>query len=386
MISSAFLVLALVAPSADAAPAEAPSEASSPKSTVAALDERITLRLEKADLSQVLERLATLLGKTLILQPGVEGLVTIDAPDMPVTKVLQMVMTSSKVSIRLEGDRMFVSRTGENPPEGPGRPGEDELSRAFLADASLPRRPAAEKPPRFAGAFEFRAEGAGAPTVWELGDTLGTVTLPGCAAPIPVVLLPGDLFDGIPRIVFADAGRGGQALARIVAPEGTVRLPECAAPLSVRTRASKEGSPKAVPLRQSGTYMLKGRLREVRADSEEVLSEPRVGLPVGVVGTMKSGTQSVSSSGAPLNQVVVMHVGILSATDDDAFLVCSVSVVRDVEPAPGQPPVTIRVARADESLRVTYGKTERVTVSSTYGRGQSALVLELTLEKIPEKR
>jgi hypothetical protein len=387
MMFPALLALALLLPAGEAGATAASPGAAAPASTAAALDDRITLKLEKADLSQVLERLATLLGKTLILQPGTEGLVNLDAKEVPISDVIAGLQTSHGISVRLEGDRMFVTKAGEKPRLGPGKPDDEALSRAFFADSSLPRRAAAEKPKRFGGSFEFRAEGdGGAPAVWEIGQALGTVTLPGCAGPMPVLLFDGDFFDGIPRIVIMGNRRGGPALARIAAPEGTVRLPDCIAPLTVKARDSKEGASKAVPLSQPGAYLLNGQLLEVRADGDEVLSAPRVVLPAGEAGTMESGSQFPGASGALLNQGIRMNVAILSAGDNDALVACSVSVTRDVEPEPGQPPVTIRVARADESLRLAYGKPERVTVSPTYGRGQSALVLELTLEKLPEKR
>ena len=141
-----------------------------------------------------------------------------------------------------------------------------------------------------------------------------------------------------------------------------------------------------MPLPQSGQFQLTARIVESGAHGDDVLAEPRIGLGAGDVATAQSGSQYETRSGAALSQSIRMSASILSPTDSDALVACSVSVTRDVEPAPGQPPLTIRIARADESLRLAYGKPERVTVSPTWGRGHSALVLELTVERVPMKR
>jgi hypothetical protein len=379
MMSSALLALVLALPAEAAGFSAEPHEAAAPASTEAMLGERISLKLEKADLGQVLERLATLLGKTLILQPGIKGAVTLDVRETPVSDVLSGLQTSHALSIRLEGERMYVSKAGEK--LSAGRPDDERLSLAYLADTSLPRRPAAERPKRFEGSFEFRDE-AGRTTAWEVGATPGTVTLPGCAGPIPVSLLPGDAFDEIPRVVVGP-GRGAAALARIVAPGAGFRLPECSAALTLKALESREGIPKAVPLPQAGQYQLAIRILEAGAGGDEVLSEARITLVAGEVGTIQSRSQKAAASGVLLNQSIRMIAAVLSAGDADALVACSVSVTRDVEPEPGQPPLTIRIARADESLRLAYGKPARITVSPTYGLGHSALVLELTVDRIP---
>lgn len=376
------LALALAPPAAEPGASGSPSAASG---TQAALGERITLNLRKADLGQVLERLATLLGKTLILQPGIEGTVTLDARETPVSEVIAGLEASHALSIRLQGDRMFVTKAGEKLRVGPGKPDENGLDVAFLADASLPRRLASDKPKRSGGFFEFRDEGTGGSATWEVGDTLGTVTLPGCAGPIPVSLLPGDSFDGIPRVVFGPAG-GAPALARIVAPGASFRLSECSAPLTLEALGPREGVPKAVPLAQAGQVRLTAEIIEAGADGDTVLAAPRIAVSVGEVGTIQSGSQRAAPTGVLLTQAIRMNAVVLSAGDSDALVACSVSVTRDAEPEPGQPPLTIRVARADESLRLDYGKPARITLSPTYGRGRSALVLELTVERVSRKR
>lgn len=378
------LALALVL----APPAAGPEASGSPSAAsgaLAPLDEKITLNLRKADLGQVLERLATLLGKTLILQPGIEGTVTLEARETPVSEVLAGLQASQALSIRLQGDRMFVTKAGEKLRVGPGKPDESGLDVAFTADTSLPRRLVSDKPKRSGGFFEFRDEGAGGSAVWEVGDTPGTVTLPGCAGPIPVSLLPGDAFDGIPSVVFGPA-RGTRTLARIVAPGASFRLPECSAPLTLKALAPREGVPKAVPVSQVGQFQLTAQILEAGADGDMVLAAPRIALAAGEVGTVQSGSQRAASTGLPLIQAIRMNAAVLSAGDADALVACSVSVTRDVEPEPGRSPLTIRIARADESLRLDYGKPARITVSPTYGRGHSALVLELTVDRIPAKR
>jgi hypothetical protein len=370
------LALVLAPPAAGPEASGAPPAASGAR---ALLDEKITLNLKDADLGQVLDRLATLLGKTLILQPGIDGTVTIDIREAPVSEVLASLQTSHALSIRLEGERMYVTKAGEKLRRGPGKPDEEGLDLAFLADTSLPRRLASDKPKRFDGSFEIRAEdGTG---VWEIGGSLGTVTLPGCAGPLPVILLPGDFFDGVPRVVFGPA-RGGAGLARSVAPGGTVRLPDCSAPLTLKALDSRDGASKAVPVSQAGQYQLAVKILEAGA-RDELLSAPSIAMRAGEVAALQSKD---AGSHDLLGQGVHMNVAVLDMGETDALLVCSVSVTRDVEPARGEPPVTIRIARADESLRLTYGKPERVTVSPTYGRGYSSLVLELTLERLAEKR
>lgn len=383
MMTPLALALALAVTPLDAEP-EAAGPPSTATGTRALLDEKITLNLQKADLGQVLERLATLLGKTLILQPGVEGTVTLEVRETSVSDVLSGLQASHALSIRLEGDRMYVKKVGEKTSQGAGKPDAEALDRAFLLDTSLPRRPSAAKPKRFDGSFEFRDD-AGGSAIWEIGTTLGTVTLPGCARPIPVSLFPGDAFDGIPRVVLGPA-RGAAALARIVAPGARVRLPDCQAPLTLRALDSRERASKAAPLLPAGQYQLTAQILEAGAGGDEVLSAPHLQLAGGEVGTIQSGSRESAASGALLGRAIQMSVAILSAGDSDALLACSVSATRDVEPGRGEPPVTIRIARADESLRLPFGKPERVTVSPVYGRGHSALVLELTLERLPEKR
>jgi hypothetical protein len=257
MMSSLALALALaLAPlAAEAEGSGAPSAASG---TRALLDEKITLQLEKADLGQVLERLATLLGKTLILQPEIEGTVSLEVRETPVSKVLAGLQTSHALSIRFEGERMYVTKAGEKA-RGAGKLDDETLDRAFLSDTTLPRRPTAEKPKPFDGAIEFRDD-AGGSSVWEIGAAPGTVTLPGCARPIPVSLLPGDAFDGVPRVVFGPSR--GEGLARVVAPGGTVRPPDCSARFALEARASRDGVSKAVPVSQAGQYQLGVRILE----------------------------------------------------------------------------------------------------------------------------
>jgi hypothetical protein len=238
------------------------------------------------------------------------------------------------------------------------------------------------KPKRFAGSFEFR-DGAGGSAVWEIGGISGTVTLPGCARPMPVILLPGDAFDGVPRLVFSPPARGAAALARIVAPGATVLLPDCSSPLSIKALDTTDGVSKAVPLSQAGPYALTARILEAGPRGDEILSEASARLTGGQASTLET---RAAIPGVPLGQGIRMSFAVVAAGDDDALLACSLSVTRDVEPAPGDPPVTIRIARADESLRLVYGKPERITVSPVYGGGRSALVLEVTLGRIPAKR
>jgi hypothetical protein len=299
---------------------------------------------------------------------------------------------------------MYVKKAGEKARTGPGKLDDEALDRAFLSDGSLPRRPAAEKPKHFDGSFEFREDGSGVSAVWEIGS-LATVTLPGCSVPLPVILLPGDTFDGIPRVVFGTP-RGTFALAiekvtgrsepvqpeayryaaRIVAPGASFRLPECSAPLTLKALGSRDGASKAVPVLQAGRYLFTVQILEAGAGGDEVLSAPKISLPLGEVGGIQSGLQRAAASSGLLSQGVQANVAVLDAGDTDALVACSISVTRDVEPGPGQPPVTIRIARTDESLRLSYGKPERITVAPTYGRGHSALVLELTLDRAPGKR
>lgn len=375
------LTLALGSPAAEPEASGAPPPASGPR---AHLDERVTLNLKEADLGQVLERLATLLGKTLILQPGIEGTVTLEARESRVSDVIAGLQTSHALSIRLDGERMYVTKAGERARTGPEKPDDEALDRAFLSDGSLPRRPAAEKPKHFDGSFEFREEGSGGSTVWEIGS-LATVTLPGCSVPLPVMLIPGDTFDGIPRVVFGPA-RGTAALARIVAPGASFRLPECSAPLTLKALGSRDGASKAVPASQAGQYLLTVQILEAGAGGDEVLFAPRIQLAAGAAGTLQSGSPETAAAGVLLDRGFHTSVAVLDAGDTDALVACSISVTRDVAPGHGQPPVTIRIARADESLRLSYGKPERITVSATFGRGHSALVLELTLERPVEKR
>jgi hypothetical protein len=340
------------------------------------LDEKITLSLKEADLGQVLDRLATLLGKTLILQPGIGGRVTLEIRETKVADVLAALEADHGLTVKLEGDRMYVTRAAEKAPAGAGNPDADTLDRAFLADDALPRRPASETPPQFEGAFGFRGEAGARAAAWDIGGSLGTLALPGCSSEVAAVRLPGDLFDGVPRVALAPAGA---RLARIVAPGGNVRLPDCAGSFTLEALTSPEGASTPAPAARGGVLRLGVEVLEASAGGDEVLAAPHLRLAAGEVGTMQSGSRRPGGAGG---QTIHMSFAVLDAGTADALVACSISVTRDVAPAPGSPLVTIRVARADESLRLEYGKPARVNVSPTYGRGLSSLVLALTLERL----
>jgi hypothetical protein len=389
MIPTLILAFALVAAPADATAAGAspPDDArgqaavSLPKTPDPRLAEKITLDLKMADLRNVLEQIATLLGATPIIEPGAVGgsLLTMNVRDASVGSIIERLETSHGLSIRLEGRSLLVSK--RSAPSLPSRAANEITDRELLEDPSLPRR--RQGPPPALGPFiELRPEGSGASSVWAIKG-MGRITLPGCNGPTVVAPLSPDYFDGLPRLAFLSSDPTRFTPARIVTPGGApFRLSECPFTLTASTADGAAREPDA--LRLPGQFLLRMRLLEVSHDDEVPVVLPNVVSAGGLPFSVRTGARTPRGSAASGNEIW-LGGAILDADDRQAIVALSVNVMRDVDSGEGSPSQNILLAHAEQSLRVTLGQPERLTVSSTWGRGRSALVLELTVEPVKPK-
>lgn len=389
---AALLLVALVAPSLPAA-AAAPSPATSVQA--ARLDDRVTLNLADASLKDVLQRVAELLGVTPIFYPGLESLksVTLDVRSLPIRDILHELEKSHGLSILVTNDRMVVSRAGAAGRFRLEKLDDEAFDREILADASLPQRKQGPPPRPPRRLMEFRSAGPGQPSaVLLLESRPHRVTLPGCSGPTTLIALPRDSFDGIRRLAIKNESSGGPP-ARIVTPgqrDGEpgrpFRLPECAFDLTVAEGGSV-GEPAAAvpPVASAGTYLVTLRLIEVGNYGETAWAGPMEfegRLDESFLARWGAANPRTIESGKHLVTGVQIGGAVLEMSDTNASVALWVTVTRDVAGPQGEV-VTVRAARVEQSLRVDLGQPQRLTVSPTYGRGRSALVLELTVERAP---
>jgi hypothetical protein len=369
---AALLAMAPVLPGG-AAPTSAPHTAAAPA------DEKVTLNLKDADLTKVLENFATLIGVTPIIAPGVGGTVTLEA-HASIPELLRDLERSFQITIRIADGRMFVSKAAEPP----SRLDDDAADLRYLANVALPRRPTAAAPKRFDGDVEIRAS-AGESRIYSLASA-GGVTIPGCPSGLAILPLPGDRFDGLPGLVLKGEGILPRVLSLSLDEFVPVELPGCPGPISLRLQPSSARAIAPVPLRAFGQFQIQLQILDVGAHGETVLSAPRVQVEGGEPATMQSGTTRRSSSGIALMQTVQAALAVVDASEEQATVALSSAVLRDVDPKDGGSPVTIRIARARESARLAFGKAQRIVLSPTFGRGDSALVLDVMIERAPERR
>ena len=376
---------AAAAPAADVAAPEAGAERESlpRKAADGRLEQRITLQLKDADLRNVLEKMAALLDATPIIEPGaVDGSkVSIEVHDTPVVKIFQMLAKSHDLSIVLDGKSLLVSKISAQPRKA----SDDQISdRDLLADGSLPRR-REEPPPSRGPHIEIRPDGPGRiSSVWSIRG-IGQITLPGCTGPILVAPLGSDAFDGLPRLAFPSSDLERFSAGRIARAEAPFRIPECPFDLTFTTADGAAQEPGNGRAQGQGMFLMKTRLLEVSPTAEDhVLSAPKVASPVGAAATIRTGWRTAQGSPTTGNEFV-MSATVLLADESQAVIALVANLLRPVDLRDGTPPQTIRLAHAEESLRVKLGQPERITVSSTWGRGRSALVLEIIVERFPAK-
>lgn len=390
------LATLLAAPSARAA-SLSDGASSPPPDRKEILRTPIDIELKGASLKDVVEKIAILLEATPIVAPGVEGRIDVRFTATPLSKVLDALMAASGTTIRLAGDRLYVYPAGN----GERTPLSDEdLDRKLLADRSLPRRPAGEAARKSTNVLEFRADEPDAETVTYRIDRHAVLALPGCfhtvtpLSGVEVVPLGGDPFDGSKRLAFFewDAPRTSEGLPdriRIVSVpgDGTPALPAlslsgCRSPYLIRARSDGPAQEPLARLYSARQFMATMAILEVGPEGERALSSPRIQTVENVMATVMTGSQRLSASGASLETRTRVEFTPVASSGDEAWLAVVATISRDVEPAAGAPPVRIRVASAAETLRVRLGETETVVLSSTYGQGESALILTVKVEEV----
>lgn len=351
-----------------------------PASAAAAVptDEKITLSLKDADLTKLLENFATLLGVTPIIAPDVRGSVTMDA-HASIGELLHKLERDFQLTIRVADGRMLVSKIAKAPPVLD----DDAADQRYLSDASLSRRAAATPPKRFGGSIEFQTN-AGAPRIYSLARS-GEISIPGCPSGLAIFPLDHDGIDGLPALAIRAEG----ILPRILSPslEETIPLeiPGCAGPLAVRLKPSNPGDLSAAPLPNFGEFVIQPQVTRVTIKGEEVLSAVRIQTLGGETAAVTSTSDRHTGSSLLLHQTIQTAVVIVDASEKEATVAISSAILRDIDPGHGGAPVTIRVAGARESARLAFGKTHRIVLSPTYGHGDSALVLVLTVDRVPGK-
>jgi len=358
-------------------PAGAKDTEASPR-TADPAGEKVTLSLRDAELTKVLENIATLMRVTPIIAPGVSGTVTMDT-SAPIREILRDLEKSFHLTIRIADGRMNVSRSAVPMPSF-----DDEAADArYLADPALPRRPAAAVPRPYDGAAEIRTT-TGEFLTYSL-STPGGISVPGCKFGLSILSLAGDRFDGLPALVLMGDGILPRLLSPSLDETASAVLPGCSGPLSIRLSPSSAGAAAPAPLPPFGDFQFQVQITEVSARGEEVLFAPRVQTRGGESASMEGSTRR-SPAGPILLQSIQTALVVVDANEKYATVALSGSVLRDVVPGDGGPLMTIRIAHARESGRFEFGKSQRIVLAPTYGRGDSALVMDVVVERTPARK
>lgn len=384
------------------APASASPEAPPPASSSgpsARLDEAVTLKLEDASVRGTLEQLAALAGVTPVLAKSVVGTLRLDLEAVPLREALSKIEKAAGLSIRVAEGRLLAGKPGE---DGRRAPADDAaLDRALLADPSLPRRPAKARPAEGASAVEVRPQG-GVPVVVPLSGAAQPVRLPGCGAggkagaAFELAPLAPDAFDGRRRVVLIGAGPAARPLSRVVLPRragdaedgGTLRLPGCETAFDLVEVPSEESGRAAAPKPALGSSSAPRtrvflELREIPATGDATGEETLLAGPsVEAQGVSAWSTLTMSSAPSapgPIRSFVQLAGSFLRVEGDAVLLAVAATVIREIDPPDGSPRVALLRARSAESLWLRRGRTERLVLSSTYGDGASALVLDVTI-------
>ena len=359
--------------------AKEPADAGASPRTADPAGEKVTLSLRDAELTKVLENIATLMRVTPIIAPGVSGTVTMDT-SAPIREILRDLEKSFHLTIRIADGRMNVSRSAVPMPSF-----DDEAADArYLADPALPRRPVAAVPRPFDGAVEIRTT-TGEFLTYSLA-TPGGISVPGCKFGLSILSLAGDRFDGLPALVLMGDGILPRLLSPSLEETASAVLPGCPGPLSIRLSASSAGAAAPTPLPPFGDFQLQIQITEVSARGEDVLFAPRVQTHGGESAAMQSGSTRRTLAGLTLLQSIQTALVVVDANEKYATVALSGSVLRDVVPGDGGPLMTIRIAHARESGRFEFGKSQRIVLAPTYGRGDSALVMDVVVERTPARK
>ncbi|HEV8267088.1 MAG TPA: hypothetical protein VGR00_02595 [Thermoanaerobaculia bacterium] len=368
-----------------------PASAAGPNAAVSPakshLDEKVSLELKDANLLDTLEKVAELLGVTLIADPGVDGAVTLDVRDLPLRGVLERLQKEHGIAISVEKDRMLVRRSrGDSPRALPSAGASASAPPGAASNPPLPRRPTSEKPKsRFVAAVEVRSPD-GASLVFSLGRGAAAMKAPGCAEDIFMTEFGSDPFDGRTQAIVRLMSEGKRKASRVVSldPIGAdpvfLGLGSCRLAFAETERRPEalESTANAVPRAQ---YMVSVELREVTETDEKDLSSPRVQTQEGSSFTVM-GRDDIADGTLSIYQRGVVLQGSGGVVD----LVLATTVLVDLKPNGTEVPMTVRTAQAQEWLKMTLGKTMRVMVSPTYGLGRSALVADVTVTKMEPRK
>lgn len=369
--------------------AAGPACAADPGTSAAAfdrsrLDETITIDLKEAQLQAVLDLVAKVLHVTPVIDPAAvdRKTVTLSLQTAPVRAVISRLESEFFLTIRFEGDRMLV----REPLRPVKKSAEDEASEdaRLLADRSIPRRPQGSWPPTRPRQFELRLSEPGrVPSVFHLEEGLATFTLPGCSAPLTVSVFGPDAWDLEPRIAFVQKPPD---LARIGSPSKPAHVAGCPAEVEFRQLETPVPSPQEPEIRPSaGNLILTAGYYEVRPEGEVRLGVGHYAIP---------GGQSFSSSmhfgmvpgGATVPRTSFYYTGTVLALDQDSATVAFIATAtRDLDSSDGSGRVTLLLGRTEQTMKLHLGRKERVTLSSTYRGGNSALVVDVEVERSPKR-
>jgi hypothetical protein len=85
-------------------------------------NEPITLELREAKLKDVITTLGAIANLAVVIEPGIEGKVTIKLQNVPFVKVLAMLARDNGISLRIEDGKLVASRVQEAPTAVPALP------------------------------------------------------------------------------------------------------------------------------------------------------------------------------------------------------------------------------------------------------------------------
>jgi hypothetical protein len=104
----------------------------------------VTLDLREASLTDVITTLGALANLPVVIEPGIEGKVTIKLEKVPYVKILGMLSRDNGISVRVEDGKLVASRIGAAAAAAPSLPENFRIAqRILLADYA----PAAANPP-----------------------------------------------------------------------------------------------------------------------------------------------------------------------------------------------------------------------------------------------
>ncbi len=327
-------------------------------------------------LRELVEDLADALGAVPIVSPSVDRTVSLDPSRATGAALLIQLERDLGLSVRLENGRLLVWDPARESREGPD-----------LLGLPLPR--VRELPPR-RDSLTYRFAGAGTSLTVTLPRPASSVDLPGCG-PVRVVALPVDPFDGQRRLFFPDASTCHAGAPYIVTAArdaaGAVPLPigACGGRYAVLTGEPVGSEPdRAIPAGPAPgrRFALRARLLEVDAVRETVLAEPAADFDA--ADELESITRFVHAApGGPARPADLWIGGALLSADPGRIeLALAVTFTLDATPA-GGPRALVRVAHQQGVLAARPGESVRRTLSSTFGLGRSALVLEVAVEEAP---